>query len=341
MSKERAAKIANSPGASKRGGKASRSSTSRSNSSQGGTTAQKKAAGRKGGRATAPSLDPIGGSHSADDCARYRVLRRERIAQQPKGSSSCQRGYRAPHSPPYVLIVLALCALAGSLVGGSARPAAAAGITAHTSCAPAQPFPQGEMRCFALRRTTGVVAHVPSGDERRRRRQRLRPVRPRQRVQRADTLGSGKTVAIVDAYNDPNAASDLARIAATSACRPARSRTAASSRSTRTARQPAPGEQRRLVVGDHARPRDGLGHLPELSHPARRGQQSRRPRTSARPSTPPSRRAPSPCRTATAAPRARTKRATTPRTTSTPAWRSSPPPATAATRASIQPRRRT
>jgi hypothetical protein len=53
MSKERAAKIANSPGASKRGGKASHSSSSRSNSSQGGTTAQKKAAGRKGGRATA------------------------------------------------------------------------------------------------------------------------------------------------------------------------------------------------------------------------------------------------------------------------------------------------
>ena len=54
MSKERAAKIANSPGASGRGGKKSgSSSSSRSNSSQGGTTAQKKAAGRKGGKATA------------------------------------------------------------------------------------------------------------------------------------------------------------------------------------------------------------------------------------------------------------------------------------------------
>jgi hypothetical protein len=54
MSKERAAKIANSPGASSRGGKKSGSgSSSRSNSKQGGTTAQKKAAGRKGGRATA------------------------------------------------------------------------------------------------------------------------------------------------------------------------------------------------------------------------------------------------------------------------------------------------
>jgi hypothetical protein len=51
MSKERAAKIANSPGSSSRGGK--KSSSSRSSSKQGGTTAQKKAAGRKGGKAAA------------------------------------------------------------------------------------------------------------------------------------------------------------------------------------------------------------------------------------------------------------------------------------------------
>ena len=53
MSKERAAKIANSPDASKHGGEHSHSGGSKSSSSQGGTTAQKKAAGRKGGRATA------------------------------------------------------------------------------------------------------------------------------------------------------------------------------------------------------------------------------------------------------------------------------------------------
>ena len=53
MSKERAAKIANSPGASSRGGKKSGSSSSRSSASQGGSTAQKKAAGRKGGKASA------------------------------------------------------------------------------------------------------------------------------------------------------------------------------------------------------------------------------------------------------------------------------------------------
>jgi hypothetical protein len=50
MSKARAARIANSPGASSRGGKRSGSGGS---SAQGGTTAQKKAAGRKGGKAAA------------------------------------------------------------------------------------------------------------------------------------------------------------------------------------------------------------------------------------------------------------------------------------------------
>ncbi len=50
MSKERAARIANSPGASRRGGKKSGSG---GDSSQGGTTALKKKAGRKGGKATA------------------------------------------------------------------------------------------------------------------------------------------------------------------------------------------------------------------------------------------------------------------------------------------------
>ena len=52
MSKERAAKIANSPGSSSRGGKQSGSGSS---SKQGGTSAQKKAAGRKGGKASARS----------------------------------------------------------------------------------------------------------------------------------------------------------------------------------------------------------------------------------------------------------------------------------------------
>ena len=49
MSKQRAARIANSPGSSKRGGESSGGGTRRSSTSQGGTRAQKAAAGRKGG----------------------------------------------------------------------------------------------------------------------------------------------------------------------------------------------------------------------------------------------------------------------------------------------------
>ena len=50
MSKERAAKIANTPDASEKGGKASGSGKRNTDSSQGGTKAQKAAAGRKGGK---------------------------------------------------------------------------------------------------------------------------------------------------------------------------------------------------------------------------------------------------------------------------------------------------
>ena len=50
MSKQRAARIANSPDASEHGGKASGKG---GDSKQGGTTAQHKAAGRKGGKAAA------------------------------------------------------------------------------------------------------------------------------------------------------------------------------------------------------------------------------------------------------------------------------------------------
>jgi hypothetical protein len=50
MSKQRAARIANDPDSSKKGGKASGSGKKRSASSQGGTKAQKAAAGRKGAK---------------------------------------------------------------------------------------------------------------------------------------------------------------------------------------------------------------------------------------------------------------------------------------------------
>jgi hypothetical protein len=50
MSKQRAARIANSPDSSSKGGKASGSGKRRSATRQGGTKAQKAAAGRKGAK---------------------------------------------------------------------------------------------------------------------------------------------------------------------------------------------------------------------------------------------------------------------------------------------------
>jgi hypothetical protein len=122
-----------------------------------------------------------------------------------------RRSRRVPGAPlpRYFLIVLALSAIAGSLVGGSARPAAAAaGIPPGFVRTCAKPLP-GQMACFALHRTTGVVAHVAAG---------INPAATVSGYGPSDldsaynvptTLGSGKTVAIVDAYDDPNAASDL------------------------------------------------------------------------------------------------------------------------------------
>jgi hypothetical protein len=50
MSKSRAARIANDPQSSQKGGKGSGSGKKRDTKSQGGTKAQKAAAGRKGGK---------------------------------------------------------------------------------------------------------------------------------------------------------------------------------------------------------------------------------------------------------------------------------------------------
>ena len=50
MSKSRAARIANDPDSSSKGGKSSGSGKKRDTKSQGGTKAQKAAAGRKGGK---------------------------------------------------------------------------------------------------------------------------------------------------------------------------------------------------------------------------------------------------------------------------------------------------
>jgi subtilase family serine protease len=116
-----------------------------------------------------------------------------------------RRGRRGPG----VLVVLVVCALAASLAGGSARPAtAAAGIPAGFARACAAPAP-GQAACFALHRTTGVVAHIAHDVNPAITVNGYGPSDLDSAYNVPTTLGAGKTVAIVDAYDDPNAASDL------------------------------------------------------------------------------------------------------------------------------------
>ncbi len=140
--------------------------------------------------------------------------------------------------------------------------------------------PQGRCaasRCIAQRRRRPCPVRREPG----RRGQRLRAVRPHSAYSVPTTLGSGKTVAIVDAYDDPNAESRPgAPTAATSGCRPARPQRLLQEGQPERRDQSAPGGEHRLGAEEIARHRDGLGDLPELPHPAGRGEQpdDRQPR---------------------------------------------------------------
>ena len=114
---------------------------------------------------------------------------------------------------PRVLILLALCGLAASAAGGSAVaagpvpiPAPAPASFARTCADP----PPGELACFALHRTTGVMLTIPAGVSPLATVGGFGPSDLAGAYKLPTNLGSGKTVAIVDAYNDPNAESDLA-----------------------------------------------------------------------------------------------------------------------------------
>ena len=285
MSKERAAKIANSPGASSRGGKASRlrlvasdTSARRHDRAEEGRRPQ----GRP--RDRAQELTRHTGRGIAFDwqlCYVFRLLRHNASPNNRKGRchvegvlapQSAHSGRTAPSVRPDR--PRALCA--GRLTGRRERTpaaAAAAGTTARfvRTCAS---VPKGEMRCFALRRTTGVVAHVAAGVNAARRGQRLRAVRPRQRLQRADDARLGqdrrdrRRLRRPERRERPEHLSQQLRAAGVHD----RQRLLQEGQPERRD-EPASGGEHRLVVGDHARPRDGLGDLPELPHPARRGEQ--------------------------------------------------------------------
>jgi len=86
----------------------------------------------------------------------------EMIGGSPRRVSRTLAGRRVRH----VLFLLAVSALVGSIAGGSARTASADTSPNATPAsfvrACADPAP-GELACFALRRTTGVIANMPAG----------------------------------------------------------------------------------------------------------------------------------------------------------------------------------
>ena len=109
-----------------------------------------------------------------------------------------------------ILVLLALCAFAGIAVAGSAADTAGSSPVpvsfAHLCPAP----PPGELTCFALHKTSGVVASIPPGVSPAATVGGYGPADLASAYKLPTSQGSGKTVAIVDAYNDPNAESDLA-----------------------------------------------------------------------------------------------------------------------------------
>ena len=106
------------------------------------------------------------------------------------------------------LLAIALCVLAGTAAGGGAVTASAdtpGTAFVRTCSAP----PPGEWACFALRRTTGVLATVPAGESPAAAVNGYGPSSIDSAYNLPTSLGTGKTVAIVYAYDDPNAATDL------------------------------------------------------------------------------------------------------------------------------------
>ena len=159
----------------------------------------------------------------------------------------------------------------------------------HRTTAPASPS-----GCVDLDRTLQPFA-TPSG---------LGPADIQSAYKLPTDAGAGRTVAIVDAYDLPTAESDLGVYRSQFGLPACTTANGCFRKINQNGGTTPPGRQRRLGRGDRARPRHGLGGLPALQDPARRGRAARATRTSAPPSTRRSRRAPSRSRTATAAPRA-------------------------------------
>src|SRR4051812_43722329 len=108
-----------------------------------------------------------------------------------------------------VLLGITLCLLAGAVAGGGALTASAQAPGANFVRTCSDP-PAGEWACFALRRTTNVLTTIPSGESAAAAVDGYAPWSIDSAYNVPTSQGAGRTVAIVDAYDDPNAESDLA-----------------------------------------------------------------------------------------------------------------------------------
>ena len=176
-------------------------------------------------------------------------------------------------------IALAAAGL-GTVTAQAAAPLAAAGkISTVHSCARAS---KGHASCEALARTDAAAAAstawMATGAK-----GRVNPnVTPSgfgpgdlQSAYKlpSSSAGAGSTVAIVDAYDDPTAEADLGDLPVAVGLPACTTANGCFKKVNQTGGTTYPPSERRLGAGDLARPRHGPRDLPELPHPAGRGDQ--------------------------------------------------------------------
>ena len=190
------------------------------------------------------------------------------------------RGLKLPRRravPPcmrwWTTVKAAACVLGVVGAGCSAAPEDAVPSYPHRAVCAEVP---GRMHCHAHIRTdaagNAVRTASPGG---------LAPSDLRSAYDLPATGGVGRTIAIVDAYDDPTAESDSRSTARSTGCRRAPPRTAASGRSTSGARPARFPPGTRAGAPRFGRPRHGQRRLPELQPPPRRGRRSVDHRSSA------------------------------------------------------------
>ncbi len=179
---------------------------------------------------------------------------------------------------PALLALLAAAAVALPLAGAPAATAApvVVGAPRLPVCAVADARSAG---CLALRSddvdARGQVVPQDAAPGRRRAPGRLGPGDIRSAYGLGSSRSGGRTVAVVDAYDDPTAEADLAVYRSRFGLAPCRSADGCFRKVDQDGGRRYPRRARRLGAGDLARPRHGLRDLPRLPPAARRGQRAR------------------------------------------------------------------